>query len=360
MLRIGIIGPSGCGKTSLFKALSPSSAAQVGSSNKREIHIGQAKVADARLDHIFKVYPRGKKVNATVEYVDVAGYQRGEAAKSGGYDAQFLGEIRTCDALLHLLRDFEFPGLPDPDPAGGYKTDFEEFLISDQIIIEHKLERLHKENNKHPQPEYASEIKLMEQCQAALSEEKPIRSLHLTNEEIFLLKSYQLLTLKPELVVINLSEADAGRVAEIVEQYQSKIKGDGVVLSAACASIEMEIAELDPDSAREFMDDLGIKASALDRLITASYELLGLISFFTVGNDECRAWTIKKGMTARQAAGAIHSDMERGFIRAEVVNFEDFKTRNSLSACRKDGVRRLEGKNYIVQDGDIIEYRFAV
>jgi GTP-binding protein YchF len=359
MLRIGIIGPQGCGKTSLFKALAPAASAAVGSSQKREIHIGQAKVPDPRLDELFRVFQKSKQVNATIEYVDVVGYKRGEAAKSG-YDPQLLAEIRNCDALLHVLRNFEFPGLPDPDPVAGYKIDFEEFLISDQIIVENRMERLQKDYQKNPQPEFASEIKLMERCQGALSEEKPIRTLELSSGERKMLRTYQLLSAKPELVVVNVSEEDVGKVDDIVEKFRSYIEGPGVELSAACASIEMEIAELDSESAREFMDDLGIKESALHRLIRASYKLLGLISFFTVGKDECRAWTIRDGTPAREAAGAVHTDMERGFIRAEVVNFADFQPRGSFAACRKDGVRRLEGKDYVVQDGDIIEFRFGV
>ena len=200
----------------------------------------------------------------------------------------------------------------------------------------------------------------MERCQQALSEEKPIRTLDLSYGEQKMLRTYQLLSAKPELVVINVAEDEVGKVGGIVEKFRSDIEGPGVVLSAACASIEMEIAELDPQSAREFMDDLGIEESALNRLIQASYKLLGLISFFTVGTDECRAWTIREGTSAREAAGTVHSDMERGFIRAEVVNFADFQPRGSYAACRKDGVWRLEGKDYVVRDGDIIEFRFAV
>lgn len=359
MLRVGIIGPTGCGKTSLFKALCPASDAQVGAALKPEIHVGQAQVPDPRLDELFRIFQKGKQVNAVVEYLDFAGYRRGEAA-SGGYDPRFLAEIRTCDALLHVLRDFEFDGMPEPNPVAGYHADFEEFLLSDQIIIENRIEHLQKDYRKNKAPELAHELQLMERCRDTLSEGEPLRALEFDANENLLLKAYQLLSLKPELVVINVAEEDAGKVDEIAAKYRAVIAGAGVEVTAACASMEMEIAELDAASAQEFMDDLGIAESALDRILKASYNLLGLISFFTVGTDECRAWTIRKGTTAKAAAGTVHSDMERGFIRAEVVKFEDFVTRRRFAACKKDGVWRLEGKDYIVQDGDIIEFRFAV
>lgn len=359
MLRIGILGPPATGKTSLFKALAPSEAVQAGSGGKREIHIGQAKVPDPRLDEIQRIFQRQKQVNAIVEYVDLAGFSRDEVARSG-YDAQFLGEIRTCDALLHVVRRFSMPGLPESDPVRDFQADLQEFILSDQMILEGRLERLRKEIGKKPDPEMTKEISLMERCLETLLQEKPLRTLEFSSGDVQLLKAYQLLTAKPELAVLNIGEEDIARAEEIIEKHRPGIESPGVRLSAVCASIEMEIAELDPESAREFMDDLGIKESALDRLVRASYELLGLISFFTVGKDECRAWTIKQGTHAREAAGVVHSDMERGFIRAETVHFDDFQPRGGFAECRKDGVLRLEGKDYVVQDGDIIEFRFAV
>ena len=359
MLQIGIVGQPGCGKTSLFKALCPASSAEIGSGGKREAHIGQARVPDPRLDELNRIFQRDRQINTVVEYVDVVGFSRGEAAKSG-YEAQFLGEIRTCDALMHVLRGFEFPGLPDSNPARDYRTDFQEFLLSDQIILEKRRERLQKEVQKNRTPEGVAEIELMERCLEALSQEHPLRSLEFSEQDKLFLKAYQPLTAKPELVVINVPEDDVGKADEIVERYRPEIENPHVEISAACASIEMEIAELDEKSAREFMDDLGIAESALDRLISASYRLLGLISFFTVGAKEVRAWATAQRTPARHAAGVVHSDMERGFIRAEVVNFSDFQPRGSFAACRSDGVLRLEGKDYMVRDGDIIQFRFAV
>lgn len=359
MLRIGIVGPSGCGKTSLFKALAPASSAEVGAGGKREVHIGQTKVPDSRLDILFSIFQRKKKVNAIIEYIDVVGFSRGDAAKSG-YEAQFLGEIRTCDVLLHVLRNFNLPGLPPPNPVADYRSDLQEFLLSDQIIIEKRHERLQKERQKNPGAASEGEITLMERCLEALSNEVPIRSLDLSPQDHSLLKAFQPLTEKPELVVINIAEEDVAKAADITTSIRPAIVQPKVEISTVCASLEMEIAELDADSAKEFMDDLGIESSALDRIIRSSYQLLGLISFFTVGSDECRAWTVPRNTKAKEAAGAVHSDMERGFIRAEVVHFNDFQPRGSYAACRQDGVLRLEGKDYIVQDGDIIEFRFAI
>ncbi|TKJ40759.1 redox-regulated ATPase YchF [candidate division LCP-89 bacterium B3_LCP] len=359
MLHIGILGPPGCGKTSIFKALVPAVVDETGGAISREIHLGQVKVPDPRLDELHAIFQRGKQVNAIVEYVDLAGFSRSDVSR-GGYDAQFLGQIRSCDALLHVVRNFELPGLPKPDPLRDYQADFQEFLLSDQMIFEGKLQRLRKEAQKRKDPELGREINLMERCLEALQNEQPLRELEFTPEEDKLLRSYQSLSAKPELVLLNIAEDDIRGSDEMINELKPAIESPKVSLTVICASIEMEIAQLDRESAREFMDDLGIKESALNRLIQASYKLLGLISFFTVGDDEVRAWTVKQGTKARQAAGEIHSDLEHGFIRADVVNFKEFQPRGSLSACRKDGVRRLEGKEYTVQDGDIIEFRFAL
>ncbi|RJP79886.1 MAG: redox-regulated ATPase YchF [Candidatus Zixiibacteriota bacterium] len=360
MLRLGIVGLPGSGKTSLFRALT-GVVAEIGAAGRREIHVGQAKVPDARLDRLFALYQPRKETPAVVEYVDVAGIKAGETSRSGLED-QFLGDLRTCEALLAVLRHFEAPGLPLPDPARDFRTLEQEFILSDHIILEKRLHRVKKDIQKLPNRAEANrEIELLERCLEAMEQEIPLRRLGLKPEEMVLLKSYQPLSLKPVLAVLNVGEEDIRREGEILDRYRPAIEGPGVELAAACASIEMEIAQLDPASAREFMDDLGIAESALDRLVRASYHLLGLISFFTIGHDEVRAWTIPRGERARQAAGEIHSDLERGFIRAEVVHFDDFMAQEgSMPACRAQGLLRQEGKDYIVQDGDIMEVRFAV
>ena len=365
MLRIGMMGLPGCGKTSLFRALTGVTA-HVGTGGKREVHVGQARVPDGRLSELNGVFRRPRQVNAVVEYVDVVGFASGDARRAGFresaavWEDQFLGDIRTCDALLHVLRCFEAPGLPAPDPMRDFRAAEAEILISDQIILEKRQCRLQKDLQKHPTPEGKAEQELLKRCLEGLNAEKPLRTLSIPPPERPFLKAYQPLSIKPQLVVLNVAEADIRNEAQIVARYRPQIEGPEVQVSAACASIEMEIAELDAESAKEFMADLGIESSALDRLVRASYQLLGLISFFTVGDEECRAWTVRKGLTAREAAGAVHTDMERGFIRAEVVNFADFQPRGSFAACRHDGVLKLEGKEYIVQDGDIIQFRFAV
>lgn len=358
MLRIGIVGLSGCGKTSLFRALTGASA-EVGVSGKREIHVGQAKVSDVRLDTLTRVFQRGRQVNAVVEYVDVVGFTAGEASRAG-FEDQFLGDIRTCDALLHVLRRFAVPGMPEFDSVRDFRIAEQEFLLSDQIILEKRQKRLEKEHQKNPTPETTAEAAIITRCLETLNAEKPLRVLEIGPHDQQFLKAYQPLTAKPQLVVVNVSEDEIQREAETIREHRCGLETPGVEIASACASIEMEIAELDAESAAEFMADLGIESSARDRLVQASYHLLGLISFFTVGDEECRAWTVRKGTTAKEAAGAVHTDMERGFIRAEVVNFDDFQSRGSFAACRDDGVLRLEGKDYPVQDGDIILFRFAV
>lgn len=358
MLRIGIIGLPASGKTSLFQALTGVEA-EIGSGGKRTVHIGQAKVADLRLDELHRIFGPPRKVNAVVEYVDVAGITAGEARKAG-FEGQFLGDIRSCDALLLVLRDFQTPGFPPADPRRDFRFVQEEFLLSDQMILEKREQRVAKELQKNPRPELKSEAMLLQRCLADLEKAVPLRELELTPAEDEILRPYQLLTRKPQLVVLNIAEERISAMREATAGYLREWSKPGIEIAAACASLEKEIAQLDDRSAAQFMQDLGIQSSVLDRLIRASYQLLGLISFFTVGKDECRAWTIRRGTTAQEAAGVVHSDMERGFIRAEVVSYADFIPRGNFAACRTDGVLRVEGKHYIVKDGDIIEFRFAV
>ena len=358
MLRIGLTGLPECGKTLLFRALT-GVATHVGAAAKREVHVGQAKVPDPRLVELNRVFQKPKAIPAIVEYVDIAGFSAGDARRAD-FEDQFLGDLRTCDAMLHVLRSFDSPGLVSADPLRDFHTAEAEFILSDQIILEKRQSRLQKEHQKHPTPEAKAEFELLERCLSALSQEKPLRSISLGQTDKPFLKAYAPLSLKPQLVVLNVSEDDIRRESELISNLQPQIESPSVHLSAACASLEMEITQLDPDSAQQFMDDLGIESSALDRLVRASYELLGLISFFTVGDAEVRAWTLRRSLTAKEAAGVVHTDMERGFIRAEVVNFADFQPRGSFAACRHDGVLHLQGKEYVVQDGDIIQFRFAV
>ncbi len=366
MLRLGITGLSNCGKTSLFRALT-GMVAPVGAAGKREVHVGQAKVPDARLDALEQLFHRPQQVNAIVEYVDVVGFASGEAARAGfresatSWEDQFLGDLRTCEALVQVLRVFEAPGLKPADPGRDFTEAEHEFMLSDQIILDKRLRRLQKDFSKLPnKAEVTREMEVLERCLEALNNATPLRQLELKKEETVLLRAYQPLSLKPQLIVLNVAEDQVRQEREILEKWQPILALPGIELTAASASLEMEIAQLEAAAARDFMDDLGIETSALERVVRASYHLLGLISFFTIGHDECRAWTVPQGTKAREAAGAVHTDMERGFIRAEVVHYADFMPRKSLAACRGEGVLRLEGKDYLVQDGDIIEFRFAV
>jgi GTP-binding protein YchF len=358
MLRIGLTGLPECGKTTLFRALT-GVVTHVGAAAKREVHVGQAKVPDARLEELNRIFQRPKNIHAMVEYVDVAGFKEGDSRRSGLED-QFLGDLRTCDALLHVLRCFDAPGLSAPDPIRDFRAAEAEFILADQIILEKRQQRLQRDLQKHATPEGKIELDLLHHCLETLNDERPLRRLNITAAERPYLRAYQPLSSKPQLVVLNVNENDVRREAECIKELGPQIEGEGIRLSAACATLEMEITQLDAESAAPFMADLGIEASALERLVRASYDLLGLISFFTVGDAEVRAWTIRRGSSAREAAGAVHTDMEHGFIRAEAVHFADFQPRGSFASCRHDGVLRLEGKDYVVQDGDIIQFRFNV
>jgi len=365
MLRIGLTGLPGCGKTTLFQALT-GIATHIGAAAKREVHVGQAKVPDPRLEDLNRVFQKPKAIPAIVEYVDVAGFSAGDARRAGfresatSWEDQFLGDLRTCDALLQVLRGFDAPGLSPADPLRDFRSAEAEFILSDQIILEKRQSRLQRDLHKHPAAEVKAELELLDRCLNALNQEKPLRTIALSPADMPFLKAYAPLSIKPQLAVLNVSEDDVRRESELIQNLRPQIGSPCVHLSAVCATLEMEIAQLDPDSARQFMEDLGIESSALDRLVRASYELLGLISFFTIGDAEVRAWTIRRGSTAREAAGVVHTDMERGFIRAEVVNFADFQPRGGFAACRHDGVLHLQGKEYMVQDGDIIQFRFAI
>ncbi len=358
MLRIAIVGLPGSGKTSLFRALT--SAAVAGAPGKKEIHVGQAKVPDRRLDQLHRWFD-GREVHALVEYVDSAGFGGGAAPRSA-FDDRMLGELRSCDALMQTLRHFPAPGMSAPQPVRDFHTADQEFMLSDHVILEGRLHRLRKDFSKLPDRAAASrEIELLERCLKSLADGQPLRRVGISPEEAALLRSYQPLSLKPQLAVLNVAEEDIRREAGLLDQYRPEIESAGAELTAVCASIEMEIAQLDAASAGEFMQDLGITESALDRVIRASYHLLGMISFFTIGRDECRAWAVRRNALAREAAGAVHSDMERGFIRAEVVHFDDLAACDgSIAACRSQGLMRTEGKDYPMQDGDVIEFRFAV
>ncbi len=362
-MEIGIVGLPVSGKTTLFSTLTGQEVEARPGSGKIEVHRGIVKVPDKRLDTLTEIFQPKKQVNATIEYIEVGGIEK-DAARSRGIDPQVLQVLKNTDALCLTVRAFENEYYPHPegsiDPRRDYETLETEFLLSDLQIVENRVGRLEKQVMKAKDEKSVKELELLKRCQAHLEQERPLRELEFTEEEKLMLRGFQFLTAKPLVVVLNINEADLGREDRWLTQFEDVAAQKNVAVIALSAKVEQEISQLPEEDAQMFLEELGIEEPALSKLIRTSFELLGLISFFTVGEDECRAWTIRKGTPAQKAAGAIHSDLERGFIRAEVVSFEDFMKYKSLSACREHGVLRLEGKDYIVQDGDIITVRFNV
>jgi GTP-binding protein YchF len=307
-------------------------------------------------------------VPATVEFTDLA-----LPAGSGGAKALVdVAAYKNADALVHVLRAFTDPAVPHPsgaiDPARDAQAMEDELILADLGVAERRLERLEKDLKKIKSPELEKERDLLLVCKGALEEGRPLRALDLKGEDLKRLRGFQFLSAKPLLIVINLDESQltgAGAQGADVQRAAAAagltpfLSRAATAAVAVCAKIELEIADLERADAQAFLADLGLSESGLDRVIRASYDLLGYISFFTVGEDECRAWSIPRSTAAQVAAGEIHSDIARGFIRAEVVSYDALIARGSMAACREHGEVRLEGKEYIVQDGDIINFRFA-
>lgn len=362
-MQIGIVGLKQSGKTTLFNALT-GAAVQTGAvtAGKREAHIGTVKIPDARLDALHELRPNVRKVEATVEFVDVAAVAKGSGAK--GFDDQFIGALRTVDALLLVARAFDSPAVPHEagsvDAARDMHTVLDEFLFSDLAIVDQRISRLEAQLKKSRTDKQEHELTLMRACLAKLESNQPLRETELSADDEKMLRGYQFLTLKALLVVVNVNESDIPRTAAIAEAIRRTLSGRRVDCVALSAGIEMEISQLDHQDAENFRRELQIAEPALAKMIRSAYELLGLISFFTLGDKEVRSWPCGRGATASQAAGVVHSDFERGFIRAEVAHFEDLVRLRSLARCREQGLLRLEGRDYVVRDGDVIEFRFNV
>jgi ribosome-binding ATPase len=363
MLRAALIGTASTGKTTLFQLMTHAPDIPRG---KSDVNIGISRVPDSRLDRLTGMYNPRKRVPATVEFADLAG----PARAGGGANALVdVAAYRNADALVHVVRAFGNPAVPHPrgtiDPARDAQAMEDEVILADLGVAERRLERLEKDLKKMRSTDLEQERDLLQRCRDALENGTPLRALELTGADLKRLRGFQLLSAKPLLVVINLDEADLPSVGASVERAAEQTGLAAFLARAAtravvlCATIELEIDQLESRDAEAFLSDLGLKESGLDRVIRATYDLLGYISFFTVGEDECRAWSIARGTPAQDAAGEIHSDIQRGFIRAEVVAYDALVARGSMHACREHGEVRLEGKEYIVQDGDIINFRFA-
>lgn len=361
-MKIALVGPPLSGKTTLFSALTGLSAADAAAKGPEPVAV--VKVPDPRVDRLAEIFKPKKKTPATIEFTEMAGIAAGEGHK-GGFTEQFLGKLRTADALLLVVRGFADPAVPHPresvDPVRDLRDVETEFLLSDLAVIEKRFDRLEKDIAAKKNERDIRELAVLKVCRAALEEERPLRLLPFKPDEEVLIRGYRFLSQKPLIVALNLDEKDIRREAEVLAPFKPWTEQANTDVVGLSAKIEMELRELPEDELRAFLADYGIDRPARDKLIAETYRLMGLLSFFTVGPDEVKAWTIRDGTKALSAAGEIHSDIERGFIRAEVVTYDDFIAGGgTIAECRTRGTLRLEGKEYPVHDGDIINFRFAV
>jgi ribosome-binding ATPase len=366
-MQIAIVGLAGSGKTTVFNTLTRGHA-ETGGFGGLELHVGVVKVPDERLDRLAAIFKPKKVVRADVTYVDLPAPPASSEGRVGTEElpAEHLAKLRESDALLHVVRAFEDPSNPHPegsvDPARDLeRLDFE-FVIADLALVDRRLERL-KTSGRHGTPaereQNEREEVVLVRLKAALEAGRPIRDEILEADEEKAIRGFRFLTQKPVLVLLNVGENDIATAPELVARIAAGYDHRQAIVDALSARIEMELGELEPDEAAVFMEELGIVASGLDRVIALSYRLLGLISFLTAGPDEVRAWPIPDGASAVDAAGAIHTDLARGFIRAETVAYEDLLTLGSMAEARKAGRLRSEGKTYRVRDGDVVEILFS-
>jgi GTP-binding protein YchF len=357
-MQTGIIGLPQVGKTSLFRILTRGRVDT--KSEHAATHVGMARVPDDRVAKLAELFKPKKITYVSIEYVDIGGMQ-----KDREKNAASLVPLREADALAHVVRLFENPAVPHPsgsiDPIRDIESIEIELMLHDLEQASKRIERLEKDLKKKKETILETELALLNRCRKALEGETPLRELDFRPEELKMLTGFTFLTRKPMLYVLNLGDEEAGDIDRVVEKHslQKLATKAHTAVVPFCGKIEAELADLPDAEAAELMGAYGLAESGRDRLIQASYRLLGLISFLTCGEPECRAWTIERGMTAQKAAGAIHSDIERGFIKAEVVNWEELLAAGSWGAARERAKVRLEGKEYIVQDGDVILFRHS-
>jgi len=354
-MKLGIIGLPQSGKTTVFNALTRGNVPLTTSGGRFEVHTGVVDVPDERVDRLAALFKPRKTIYAKVTYADIAGLE----GKSSDISGPLLNQLAQMDGFLHVVRCFEDESVPHPlgevQPERDIAAMDAELLLNDMIAVERKLERLVEERKKgggRDKVVIEREIALFERFKAALEKERPLREVEISAEEQKTLAGFGFLTRKPMLVLLNLGE---GQSAPAVT-YTGRQQG----LAALQGKLEMEIAQLPPDEAALFMGEYGIEELGLKRVIRLSYDLLGLQSFFTVGEDEVRAWTVRRGATAYEAAGEIHTDLQKGFIRAEVVAYEDLIALGGLAEARTKAKLRLEGKDYLVKDGEIVHIRFNI
>jgi GTP-binding protein YchF len=361
-MQIGIVGLPFCGKSTLFQTitkthLDPSVLARA------EAHHAIVKVPDSRLDKLSSLFSPKSTLYTTIDFVDVVGLKKGEHG-STQFTTNFINNVKTNDALVQVVRLFANETVPHPDGSVNAERDLvtleTEFILSDMSLIEMRLEKIQKQIQKTGDVTQKREIPVLEKCHKALESEKPLREVEFTKDEMQILRTYQLLSIKPMLIALNLDESQRSQAADIVKRIAALKEGRQTKVVSFYGKIEMELSELPDEEAEVFMEEYGITESALGTIIRESYSLLGLEAFFTVGEDECRSWTIRKGMTAQEAAGEIHSDFFAKFIRAEVVHYDQFiAAGGSFAKVKENGQWRLEGKEYVVNDGDIMSIRHS-
>jgi GTP-binding protein YchF len=368
-MKTGIIGLPQVGKTSLFKILTKAQLAPA-HANPREAHVGVAKVPDDRLDRLAALYNPRKLVHASVEYVDVAAMPthatQAEAKAGAGLSDAIVTNIRQVDAIAHVVRAFDDPSIAhvgEINPLRDIQNVDFDLMVSDLGQMEKRLERLQKDLKKQKTPELEREFDLLQRCKAFLEQERPLREMEMTPEDKKRVRGFMFLSEKPILHVLNIGES--GELGRELDQAVSKFNVNELTrrrstgATAIGGKVESELAEMSDADAAEFLSSYGMTESGLTRLIRKTYELLGLISFFTVGEDECRAWTIEQGTKAVNAAGVIHTDLEHHFIRAEVTHWDQLLEAGSEANARARGTLRLEGKDYVVKDGDVMHIRHS-
>lgn len=366
-MKLGIVGLPNVGKSTLFNSLTKAGALAANYPFATiDPNVGVVSVPDDRIVKLGELYSTKKVTPATIEFVDIAGLVKG-ASKGEGLGNQFLANIREVDAIVHVVRCFDDDNIihvdGQVDPARDIETINLELIFSDLEILERRIAKVAK--GARMDKALAKELPMLEDIKAHLESNKMARTFEVPEDEDLQkwFKEYNLLTAKPTIYAANVAEddlADDGASNEYVSKVREMAKAEGSEAFVICAQIEQELAELSDEEKNEYLEELGVTSSGLDKLVAASYSLLGLISFLTAGEDECRAWTIKKGTKAPQAAGKIHTDFERGFIKAEVVPYEVLVEEGSLSAAKEKGLVGLEGKEYVVKDGDVILFRFNV